>query len=499
MTTSAERTPGGTGGRVRAGIKWAGVSLLATKSARFLTNIVLARLLAPEAFGLLAMANGVIMLLRALREAGFGHAYIQRLDRGEEDSRRAVDTTFVVTLVINASLFVLAEAFTPQIRGIFRGDPELESVLRWMFAVLLLDALFTTPSYILQKRLAFAQHSRAEVAGTAASAVTAIGLAFLGFGVWSLVAAQLVSRTIEAAMMVAMTGWRPTFRFSPSLARELFAFGKYMWAFAILSAVGGILDRVILGRNDGAAALGGYWIALNLCKMPSTQLSFLVNRISFPVLSQLQLKPERLRRAFRKALSHVSVVSFPMAFGLLAVSELFVPIAYGEKWRGVVPIVDVLAFYGMTLAVSSVAGPALKAVGKANAMFYSSVAHHVLQVTLLLTLGQQGVIWVAVSILIPLVASSVMAFWLVRAYVHVEARDMLEPVMRSGISAMTMWLIVEAFQRAVGGWPPIVTLLASGAIGVGAYWAASMVWNRPMMREFARTVRDVISSRGQPA
>jgi PST family polysaccharide transporter/lipopolysaccharide exporter len=487
------------GSRVRAGVKWVTLSLILARIVQFLTNVVLAWLLVPEMFGVVAMASAVINVLAAVREMGLDQAYIQRQDRDEEESRRAADTTFVLSLGVNLALFVVAFALAPWMARFFDDAVGLESVLRWMFLAFPLNALLTTPGIVLQKRLEFRKFSLAEIVGVAANGAIAISLAFLGFGVWSLVAGHLGSRLAQGWALVRLSGWRPRLRFDRPIARQLFAYGKYMWGFAALSAVGGMADRLVLGHVFGAAAVGAYHLAFNLCNNAS-QIAVLVNRIAFPALSRVQHDRELMRRAFLKALSHVSILSFPIAFGLLAVASDFVLSVYGgRKWEAAIPVVEVLAFYGMTLAVSAVAGPVLKAIGKPQVLLYTSIQHHALLFPLLFVLGGRGAVGIAWAVLIPLLSSSAIAFVLVVLYLDLRPWRVLEPLVRSGVPALLMYVAVVLLRRELVdlGLERPALLAVEVAFGALVYLAGTLVLNRELLREFAVTVRQVMRAKGE--
>lgn len=488
--------------QVHVGIKWIGASLAITQFVRFVTTAILARLLTPEIFGLVAMAHVAISLIGVIREVGIGNAYIQRRDRGPEDAVAAANTTFFMSLGINGTLFLLAWLAAPLVILFFEND-QLLNVLRAMFVVFLIDAFDTTPTMIIQKRLEFDKNALGEIAASAVNASVAITMAFFGFGVWSLVAGQLVSRSARAGLVFKLSGFRPAAQFDRGIARELFDYGRYLWAFAVLSAVGGSLDRMILGRGLGAASLGVYEMAHNLSNLPATQISRLVNRITFPSFSLRQEDLPSLRAALHKTIRHVSILSVPVACGIYAVSSDLILTVYGEKWRDAIPIIEVLAFYGLSLSLSSITGPTLKAIGKPHVLFYSSVAHHALLAVLLLALAPHGAVAIAYAVLIPMLMSAALAYGLIVHYIDYPVRDLLEPLLRTGTPGVVMVFAVvraDAWIDARYDLAVPLSLLASVAIGVGVYGLVSVFVNRASVLELASTLhRALVARRGAPA
>lgn len=485
--------------QVHFGLKWVSASLAVSQGVRFVTTIVLARLLVPELFGLVGMAQVAIALLGVIRQLGFGAAYVQRPDSGPEDERAAADTTFWLGLAVNGLLFGVAFAAAPAVAGFFQS-PEVLPVLRAMFVLFLLDAVDMTPSLVLQRRLEFGKQAVAEIGFSVAGGLIAIPLAAAGFGVWSLVGGQLGSRFVRAALLFRLSRWRPGLAFSRRIARELFSFGKYLWAFAGLSAVGDNLDRLLIGRWLGAGTLGVYELAFNLANLPTTHLSRLINQIAFPSFSRIQHDRAALRRGFLKSMSLVALLASAVAFGLLAVADEAVRALYGERWAAAVPVLRILAFYGLFLSISSTAGPVLLAVGRPNLLFYTSVVHHGTLAVLLLTLGRFGVLGIATAVLIPMALSAAVAFVLVVRLLEMRWAEVLSPVVRALASGAAMYavtrLAADAALRAFAP-PPLLLLLLAMAVGAAAYLALAALVNRAVLAEMIRTVRATLAARGE--
>ncbi|MEA3411743.1 MAG: lipopolysaccharide biosynthesis protein [Pseudomonadota bacterium] len=484
--------------KIRFGVKWTAIAMVTTQILRFLTTIVLARLLVPELFGLVAMANTVIHIISVIREFGLGSAYIQRRIRGAEDARLAASTTFYVLCMINAVMFVAAWFLAPLAASFFR-EAVLVDVFRVLILSLVLDAAITTSGVVLQKDMEFGKYAVTEIIGRLSYSLISISLALLGFGVWSLVFGQLGAQIVRTGISIKLSGWRPAPVFSTEIARELFSFGKYLWGFSILSALGDSLDRIIIGRWLGAGTLGVYGLALNLSKLPATQISRMINRIAFPALSRIQDDKAALRRVFRKTLNHVAPISLPVGLALSATADGLVATLYGENWAGAAPVLEVLAIYGTALSLSGLTGPVFKAIGKPNVLLYTSVLHHTLMAVLLIILARYGIVAIAWAVLIPLLVSSAIAFVLVARYLDLQARDLLEPLLRSGSAALIMYLTIQALEWFVGPAKLSSPLLFLACIGVGmlSYLLASLITNRAVMHEVTVSFREVMLARGK--
>lgn len=460
--------------------------------------MVLARILAPELFGLVAMANITITLVATMRDIGLAEAFVQRESANDEELNLAASTTFWMLCAANALLFVIAWVGAPAVAVFFKSG-EVVPLLRVLVVLFLLDAVSAGPAMILRRRLDFKTLATGEIAGSIAAASVSVGLAVTGHGVWSLIFGQLSGRIVIALSLYGLSGWRPAFRFSRELAGELFRFGKHLWAFSILSAFGGMLDRLIVGRSLGAGSLGVYHMGSNLANLPAQQISFLANRVTFPAFARMQDDPGRMRAALRKALAHVSIVTLPVALGTVAVAPQLIGTAYGVGWEAAIPVVQVLAFYGMTLSISSVTGPIFQATGKPQVLLYTGILHHTLLITLLLLLSRFGVMGIVSAVVIPVQVSALVAFVLVLRYLDAGVWDLFGPCVRSAVAAAVMYgatRLARAPLEAAGLALPVQLAILVG-LGAGVYLGASYLINRAEIRDFFVTLRALV--RPQPA
>ena len=459
----------------------------------FVSTMVLARLLTPEMFGLVAMANVALMLMASLRDVGLGQAYVQREMGSPEELRLAANTTFYLMLFTNAVLFVLAASLAPLV-GRFFENPEVVPLLRAITLIFLLEGLISGPSMVLRRRLDFRRLGYAEIGASLASATVAISLAILGFKAWSLVWGQVAGRVVEGSALYWLSGWRPRFEFSSKLARELFGFGKHLWAFSILSAVGGVLDRAIVGRTLGAASLGIYHMGSNLANLPAQQITFLVNRITFPALARMQGDPARMAAALRKALAHVSIVTLPVTAGLIVAGPQLIGTVYGPRWEAAVPVLQVLALFGMTLSISSVTGPIFQAMGRPQVLLFTSIFHQLVYVGLLLWWGRYGIQGILWAVVVPVQLSALIAFVLVLRYLKVSFVWMFGPCLRAATAAVGMFAalwMVRLFLEATQLLLPI-QLVVLAILGVAIYVGLSFLFNGVASREFVDTLRKTI-------
>jgi O-antigen/teichoic acid export membrane protein len=483
--------------QVRGGIKWASISMIATRAARLITTVILARLLAPEVFGLVAITNVTVELIRMLSEFGFGTAYVQRHYSCPEDDRRAANTIFWIGAFTNVSLYLAATAATPLIVSYFQA-PEAAPLLRVLFLSLLLSIVGAVPRLDLQKRLQFKSLSLCEISQVCVYTVVAVSMAFADAGAWSIIVGDLTSKVVVSVLLFRAAKWRPRFIFDGIIARELFNYGRFIWAFALLSGFGDAMDKLFVGRYYSAADLGVYSMAFVLIMFPVANISGIVNRVTFPLFSKLNHDSENIRDAFRKALDHVAILAFPASIGILAVGPLLVNVLLSPKWLPTIPLINILTFYGLALAISSITGPVFQAIGKPNTLFYTSILHHTTKLALLFALQQHGLTGICFAVLIPMITSSLIAFILVTKYLKLSpinvCMSLLRPAFAAGLMFLAVRILMPIFEAA-GSIPKSIELAIAVAVGITVYLGASAATNRATYQEFIESAGAILRGR----
>ena len=439
---------------VHFGVKALGLGLALSRVLRLLTTVVLARLLAKEDFGLVTMATAAIYALSAFREVGFSQALIHREDRGKQDLDRAADTTFWLLLGANTALFVAGWLLAPALAAQFDRVEGLEGVLRAMLVLYLIEGISTTPSALLQRRMEFGVVSTSEVLGTLVYATLAISLAALGFGVWGLVLGQLLSRVLQAAWLLRACGWRPRLRFHRQTARELFDYGKWLWASAGLQVISRSADKLVMGKVAGGAALGAYGVAFNLCTAPAKPTSNVINRLAFPALSRIRDDRAALAAAYSRALAMIALVAVPAAVGLAAVADELVVTVYGRRWQEMTPLVRVLSFYGLALTVGTLARPVLLALGQPKLVTLVGAGRQLALLGLLLAFGGGGSQAVAWCVLVPALGSMVVGHVAAARASGCRLSDLALPLARTGAATGVMLVVVLGVEAALDSREP---------------------------------------------
>lgn len=342
------------------GIAWVTLSTIIVRILGFGTQIVLARLLDPSDFGLLAIGLLAINSMGLFRELGFGAALIYKKD---DSNHTAANTAFLLLPVVASILFALAYLSAPYIASFF-NNATVEPIIRILSLTFVISSFGTVPSMLLEKELEFKKKVLPETVPVVGYACVAIGLALLGYGVWSLVYGQIVSAVLTAVLIWMVSDWRPTLGFDRAVAKELFTYGKHILGASVVIFLITNIDDAIVGKMLGMSALGFYTIAYTISNLPATQITHLVSRVMFPTYSKLQDDRDALRSAYLKTLKYVSMLTIPAAFGIMVIAPDFVSIMLGEKWMPCMPALQILCFYGLTRSISATIGSIFQAKGE---------------------------------------------------------------------------------------------------------------------------------------
>ena len=310
------------------GVGWSAIDNVAQMGVTFLVTIVLARLLSPDDYGLLGLITIVTAVCTTLVNGGFTTALIRKKDVTEDD----YNTAFIVNLALSLLLYAIVYASSPFIAAFFNRE-ELVSLTRVASLGLIAGALSLVPQTRLTKRIDFKAQTKITLIASVTSGVLGIAMALLGFGVWSLVAQTLSNQVLRTILLWAIDGWTPKFRFSKASFQELFGFGWKMMLSGLLDTVWKELYQVVVGKFYSPATLGQYTRGKQFSQLLSVNLNNVVQRVTFPVLSNIQDDKDRMLSAYRRM---IKVTMFVATVGMLFLGAIAEPLLYcliGPKWH----------------------------------------------------------------------------------------------------------------------------------------------------------------------
>ncbi|MGA7730450.1 MAG: lipopolysaccharide biosynthesis protein [Chloroflexia bacterium] len=456
------------GRRAASGAAWNYAAFLVSKGLLFVATLVLAHLLSPAEFGLVGMALLVITLLDILRDFGIGSALIYRQGEGEA----AANLSFYLSVGIGIALFSANYFLAPLAADFFKttGPAETATVASLLQALglsLLFASLGSTHDALLQKGIDYRKRMVPEVGRTLVKGILQVALAFMGFGVWSLVIGQVVGEACATVLLWIVMPWRPGLHFERKLIRPMLGYGLQLMMVAGLGTLLADVDYIIIGGMLGAVALGLYTIAFRIPELLIKNLAQAVSTVAFPVAARLQSDLAALRSAYLKMQRYMLAILAPLGFGLYATTPALVHMLFGEAWAPAIPVMQILSIYMLLGGINHWPGVVYKAVGRPEILTKLSLVKLVMLVPVLwwcaANFGIVGVAWGHLAVrLIGIVIDMRVVANFVGVSVWENVRVLLPSLVSSVVMAATLQTLF-LFTSNVPGLPALVLAIAAGA------------------------------------
>ena len=354
---------GEVGGRIRSGVLWKGVSQVTLQVARLAVALVLARLLAPEDWGLAAMVLLFTGFGVVFTDSALGTALVQRRTIGELDR----STVFWTNAGVGLVLALVGVACAGPLAS-FYGEPEVESLFVAVSIGFLVTSLGTTHLALLTREMSFRKLELRQIAATAAGAATALTLALAGHGPWAIVGLSLGEAAASTVLLWLLTPWRPRLVFSPATLRRLAGFAGNVFGENVVYQAGRSLPPLLIGRVLGPAALGAFTLATTAILVPFARLAAPLQQVFFPAFAQIVDDRARMADIWIRATRLIAAISVPALVGLVIVAPEFVQVVLGPKWDEATTVIQVLAIVGAIQSVHTLNAEVLLALGRASTL-----------------------------------------------------------------------------------------------------------------------------------
>jgi len=455
------------GSKTVSGLWWTVGTQVPGQISKFIISVVLARLLAPSDFGLLAMVLVFTGFATLFSDCGFSAALIQR----EKIDDRHYSSVFWITLAIGIVLAVIVTGSAPIIARFYK-EPRLLGIVALSGLTFPLSSLSVVQKAILSRRMNFRLLGIIEIANIVISGVVAIALAFRGFGVWSLVWQSLAYFIVQAVAMGWFTGWKPRLIFDRRAASQLFAYSANLTGFSVVNYWSRNGDNLLVGKFFGSAILGIYSRAFNLMLLPLSQITYVVSRVMFPALSRIQDDTPRVKNIYLRSISIIALLTFPLMLGLLAVADHFILALYGQTWAAVIPTLRIFCILGMMQSVFSTVGWIYQSQGRTDWMFRWEMFSGSLNIGAIIVGILIGSIEaIAISLVVAGFILAPLAIGIPGRLIGVTLSDVVRTVWTALACASAMAIVVLGVGKALPSTMPQAAYLAIQIpVGMAFYW-----------------------------
>ncbi len=386
----------------------------------------------------MAILTIFIAVSNSIVDSGFSNALIRKTDARRVD----YNTVFLFNLLVSGLLYVVLFLAAPAISRFFK-EPLLVEVMRVIGWVLVINALAIIPRTLFVKEVNFKTQTKVSLIASISSGVIGIGMALAGLGVWSLVGQQLSRQLLNTLFLWIYCTWRPAWEFSMQSFKELFGFGSKILLSGLLNTIFNEIYSLVIGRCYTSAQLGQYTRANQFNQIFSSNLTTVIQRVSYPVLSSIQDESERLREAYRKVIKSTMLISFACMLGLAAVARPLILILIGEKWLPAVGFLQIICFSGMFYPLHAINLNILQVKGRSDLFLRLEIIKKIIAVGPLVL----GVLFSIEYMLWGSVCTSLIAYFLNSYYsadlidypTKEQIKDILPTFLVSFVTAAAMW------------------------------------------------------------
>ena len=434
----------------------------------FLVSVVLARILAPEDYGTIALVTVFTAILQVFVDSGLGTALIQKKDADDLDFSSVFYFNFAMCLVLYAGMFIVA----PYI-AIFYEDMTLTPVIRVLSLTIVISGVKGIQQAYVSRNMLFKRFFFSTIGGTIFSAFLGIGLAFSGYGVWALVAQQLSNTMIDTLILWITVKWRPQKEFSLKRLRTLFSYGWKLLASSLLDTVYNNLRNLIIGKMYSSADLAYYNQGDKFPKIIVTNINTSIDSVLLPTMSNEQDDRKRIKSMTRRAIKTSTYVMAPLMMGLAFCAESIVKIVLTDKWLPCVPFLRLFCISYMFWPVHTANLNAIKAMGRSDWFLKLEIVKKIVGLFFLLSSMWFGVMAMAYSLLLSSAFSQIINSWPNRkllGYGYLEqVRDFAPGILLAVGMGICVYFI--SFLPC----PTAITLIIQVIVGAAIYIGASAI------------------------
>jgi len=369
-----------------SGVFWSTIERIGSLGIQLVINIIIARVLTPSDYGLIGMLTIFTALGGVILDSGFGQALIRKKNVSQVD----YSSVFYLNLALGIIIYVILYFCAPLIASFFK-IPELTMISRFVFLIFPINAISLIQNTIINVNVNFKALAKVSIISASISGVFGIILAYNGLGVWSLVYQNLFYVLIRSLLLWVFNSWRPSLTFSITSIKNLIAFSTNLLGTNIIIVLFNNIYTLLIGRYYPVTQVGFYNQAKLFVDLPSQNLTSIIERVSYPVLSSIQDDDKRLKAGYRKIINQTVFLNFPIMLGLIAVGHNLFEVLLTEKWLPAVPYFQILCLYGAIFPLHSINVNILKVKGKGNTLFYLEIVRRIIMVIIILLTIRHGI------------------------------------------------------------------------------------------------------------
>ena len=472
-----------------SGVIWKFGERVSAQAVNFIVSIILARLLLPEDYGLIALVTVFITICNKIVVSGFATSLIQKKDADNLDFSTVFYFSLVVAAVLYAGLFFaapfIAEFYSAE------SDPELFiQVIRVMGLNLFIIAVNSVQQAYVSRTMQFRKFFFSTIIGTVVSAIAGIALAYMGKGVWALVAQNMILAVVNGIVLWFMVKWRPQLKFSFKRLKVLYSYGWKIFVASLIKILYTDLRSLVIGKVYTAADLAFYNKAQSFPQLIDTNVEGTIDSVLFPAISKKQSNVDDMRAMLRRAIKTTSYILMPLLAGLSAVAKPFIILLLTDKWAESIPLMQILSFSFIFAPVELENLQAIKAIGRSDIALKVEIIKKVVGVIILIASIPFGVTAIAVGMVISTTLSAIINAIPNKKLLGYTFKMQLKDILPSLIMSLVMFGAVYPISLLnINVW---LMLIIQVVAGVAIYIALSAIFKVESFRYILSLIKGLL-------
>lgn len=461
------------------GLFWSTIERFSNQGVSFLFSVILARMLDPSDFGIIAMITIFFAVAQSFVDSGFSNALVRKTDRREED----LSTCFYFNIGVGIMAYIVLFLIAPLVAS-FYNQPILSPIIRITGLGVVLNSLCVVQQALFTIKIDFKSQAKVTLSATIISGIVGVILAYQGYGVWALVWQGVVMTSARMALLWLMSKWRPTTGFSKSSFNYLFGYGSKLLASGLLDTIYNNIYPIVIGKFYTPAQLGNYSRALSFAQLPSSNITSILQRVTFPVLSTIQDDIPRLQANYRRLLKLSAFIIFPLMTGLAAVAFPMVRIILTPKWEGCSLYLQIICFALMWYPIHAINLNLLQVKGRSDLFLRLEIIKKIVGVCIMCITIPLGI----TAMCIGMVASSFIALFINTFYtgkfIDIQYLEQMRDLLPIFVNSLLMGGIIFISIQFITN--DVFKLMVGVIIGVLYYILSSYIFARDEIDEVKR-------------
>lgn len=421
------------------GLGWSAADNIIKIGITFVVSIVLARLLSPDEYGLIGILTIFISIFNFIVDSGFTNALIRKQDATEKDYSTVFYTNLVVSIFMALALFFCAKPIAH-----FFEREELVALTQVMSCIVVINALCIVQKARTTKTIDFKTQTKVTAIASIVSGVIGISMAYMGYGVWALVGQQISAQILTTTFFWIFNRWMPKLIFSWDSFKEMWSFGWKLLASGLIDTAWKEVYQVVIVKCYAPATLGLYTRAKQFSDLCSSNLTTIIQRVSYPVLSSIQDDRARLKAAYQRVIKTTMLPTFVLMLGMAACAKPMILCLIGEKWLGCVPMLQIICTFGMLYPLHAINLNMLQVQGRTDLFLKLEIIKKVIAVGPLLLGIFISIYWMLAGSLITSLNAYYLNAYYSGPFLNYSIKEQVKDILPSFLVAITMAIPVFA-------------------------------------------------------